>query len=644
MDNLSYTLTVIFLFLLSIKGLSQSPLEYENLKNKYPGENAVIVNDIENITIDVEKNHFKVSEEVIKETLLLKNPVNAFANDYIYISCFTKIKELDARTLLPDGNKYKSKKVESFSEASDQSSGVFNDEIIKKSFVFPALQPGAITSLKYIQENNFPHYSGSFFFKWRLPCEISKLSIKADKRAKIKFKLYNTTSSEINFTQIEKGKYNIYTWEAKNISAAPYENNGPNSRYYYPHIIYYIDNTYPSDTTNTDNLGLNGLYNYYYSLVKDVNLQEDSTIKAEVNQIISGAADENEKVRRIFYWVQDKITYVAFEEGMQGFIPEKASLVYGKKYGDCKGMSSLLHYMLKLAGIKSYLTWIGTCDIPYKYTEAPTERVDNHMIVTYYQNGKPLFLDATNNYLPLGIPSSMIQGKQALVSMGEKKYKIEEVPIIPCTENEVNDSVYIKTEGNQIMGNGYVSLTGYEKIYKTPYLTNKDKLSTKEYLLGLLRKGNNKFFLDTSHIENLANRELPLNINYQFRLNDYIRQIDGEIYLNMNLSKPYANATYDPQKRFISVLNKHNSMFRYKTVFEIPNGYYVANLPANKKSSCKELAFDISYQIKDSKVIQEKTICEDYFLLEPSNFKIWNEVIEILDQAYRDVIILKKKP
>lgn len=643
MDNLSYKLTVAFIFLLSINCLAQKPSDSENVKNKYPGENAVIVNDIENIIIDVEKNNFKITEEVIKETLLLKNPVNAFANDYIYISCFTKIKELDARTLLPDGNKYKSKKVESFSEASDQSSGVFNDEIIKKSFVFPALQPGAITSLKYIQENNFPHYSGSFFFKWRLPCEISRISIKADKRAKIKFKLYNTNSSEINFTQIEKGKYNIYTWEAKNISAASYEDNGPNSRYYYPHIIYYIDNTYPSDTTNTDNSGLNGLYNYYYSLVKDVNLQEDSTIKAEVNRIILGATDENEKVRRIFYWVQEKITYVAFEEGMQGFIPEKASLVYGKKYGDCKGMSSLLHYMLKLANVKSYLTWIGSRDIPYKYTDAPTERVDNHMIVTYYQNGKPLFLDATNNYLPLGLPSSMIQGKQALVGIGEKKYQIEEVPIIPCTENVHNDSISIKINENQMIGNGYLSLTGYEKINRTQYLTSKDNLRTKEYMLSLLRKGNNKFFLDTFYIENLNNREQPLNIKYQFRLNDYVRQIDGEIYLNLNLSKPYTNVTYDPQKRFVSVENTSNSMYRFKTVFEIPNGYYVANLPSDKKASCKELVFNITYQIKDNKVIQEKTLCEDYLLMEPSDFKLWNEVIEALDQAYRDVLILKKK-
>jgi hypothetical protein len=641
--NYKFAVTIAILFI-SCKGIAQIPSYYEGLKNKYPGDKAVIVNDVENVTIDVEKSNFKISEEVIKETLLLKNPVYSFANEEIYSSFFSKIKEIDARTLLPDGNKYKSKKVENFTESNDPSGGVFHDEIIKKSFVFPALQPGAITSLKYTKEVNNQHYTGSFFFKWQIPCEISRLTIKADKRAKIKFKLFNSANSKVEFTRQDKGKYDIYTWEAKNIIAASNESDGPDIRYYYPHIVYYIDNSTPADTSNKDNLGLNGLYNYYYSLVKEVNLQEDTAIKARVNQIIAGTTDETEKVKKIYYWVQEHINYIAFEEGMNGLIPEKATLVYTKRYGDCKGMASLLYYMLKQAGVESSLTWIGTRDIPYKYSDIPTELADNHMIVTYYHQGKPLFLDATNNYLPLGYPSSMIQGKQALVGLGEKKYRIEEVPVLSCLENVTDDSTYISLNENQINGSGSLSVTGYEKIYRLPYLIGKDKQTTKEHLLGILEKGNNKFFLDTFSMENLTNRELPLKIKYLFRLNDYTKKIDGEIYLNMNLNKTYSNATYDTLKRLIPTQNQCNSTYRFKTVFEIPQGYRVTNLPASKKAGCKQLSFNISYRIKDNLVIQEKTICENFLLLEPSHFNDWNKVIESLNLAYRDVLILKKLP
>ena len=46
-------------------------------------------------------------------------------------------------------------------------------------------------------------------------------------------------------------------------------------------------------------------------------------------------------------------------------------------------MASLIVTMLKVAGVKSYRTWIGTRDLPYKYSQVPTPLVDNHMIATY---------------------------------------------------------------------------------------------------------------------------------------------------------------------------------------------------------------------------------------------------------------------
>ena len=57
-----------------------------------------------------------------------------------------------------------------------------------------------------------------------------------------------------------------------------------------------------------------------------------------------------------------------------------------KKVWRLKDNSSILYEMLKAAGIKGELTWIGTRSIPYKYNELPTPSVDNHMIL-YYQNG-----------------------------------------------------------------------------------------------------------------------------------------------------------------------------------------------------------------------------------------------------------------
>jgi hypothetical protein len=622
--------------------ISQTMPDYETYKKKYPGEKAIIFNDQEEVLIDADKNSYKITENIVKETYLLQNTGASYSSDQVYNSHFYKTKNIEAKTLVPDGKKFSVKKVDKFVENKSQSSYVFYDEVVATSFVFPAVQPGAITSLKYTRELDNPLLSGSFFFKWHIPCEISRLTIKTDKRAGLKFKLFNVEPNSIEFTQEERGKYIIYSWTAKNIKAGDNATHAPDIRYYFPHIVFFIENLNPADTANKDLKGLNGLYHYYYSLIKDINKTDDPKVSEEVKKITAGINSEEEKVKRIFYWVQENITYVAIEEGMQGLIPDEAAQVFNKRYGDCKGMSSLLQYMLRLAGIKAHLTWIGTRHIPYKYTDIPSMAVDNHMIVTYYSNEQPVFLDCTNNYIPYGIPSDMIQGKQALLSIDEKTFKIEEVPVIKSDCNLFNDSTFFTIHDNIVEGTGNLSFTGYTKANYTYSIADKDKIKTREQVLSIVSRGNNKFFLDTFQIKNIKERDLPLGINYKFRINDYFREIDGEVYLNMNLKKFFDNVIYDPEKRFVPVENSNATLFKCVSVFEIPEGYQVALLPKDKSASFEKLSFSIHYKMDGKKVIQEKEIRNDFMILNTSEFKQWNEVIESLNQAYRDVLILKK--
>ena len=166
---------ITVIFLMGGVCAAQALPDLETMKKKYPGDKAVILNDQEDVLIEVEGDSYKITESIIKETYLLQNTGTAFATDKVYSSHFYKIKEIDAKTLVPDGKKFIAKKVEKFVDSKSQPDYVFYDEIVTKSFVFPAIQPGVITSLKYVQELNNPLMLGAFFFKWRIPCEISRI-------------------------------------------------------------------------------------------------------------------------------------------------------------------------------------------------------------------------------------------------------------------------------------------------------------------------------------------------------------------------------------------------------------------------------------------------------------------------------------
>src|SRR5581483_12039727 len=104
------------------------------------------------------------------------------------------------------------------------------------------------------------------------------------------------------------------------------------------------------------------------------------------DSLVANQPTELAKVKSIYYWVINNIKYVAFEDGMQGYIPRQADSICMKRYGDCKDMASIITAMLSVAKIPSYLTWIGTRDIPYSYDDVPLPMADNHMIATYMDN------------------------------------------------------------------------------------------------------------------------------------------------------------------------------------------------------------------------------------------------------------------
>ena len=168
-----------------------------------------------------------------------------------------------------------------------------------------------------------------------------------------------------------------------------------------------------------------------------------------------------EKIESIFYWVQDNIRYIAFEDGIMGFKPDAAQNVLKNKYGDCKGKANLLKEMLKLAGYDARLTWIGTSDLPYDYS-LPSLAVDNHMICTVILNGKKYFLDGTEYFIALNDYSQRIQGKQVLIEDG-KNYILDRVPVFPPERNKVKRITKLSLEADALNGNTSVEYNGESK-------------------------------------------------------------------------------------------------------------------------------------------------------------------------------------
>jgi transglutaminase-like putative cysteine protease len=633
--------------LLGLAARAQAPNSQlvTEMKKQYPGEKAVYLELRQDLTVEIRNDSVQVLARHHSDMLHLDEQSAMYASDRVYSSHFNRLQKLEARTMVPNGEKFKSVKVTEFKDKFEIQSGVFFDDTRSVSFSFPAITPGARTVSDYTVRHVDARFVMPFFVGSYVPVKHAELTITAPKGTRIGYKTFHAENTPIKYTKEEKGSTVVYRWAADNLPSPPREDDGPESSYYLPHIVFFVEEVPVAGQSRKLLAGVPELYTMYADFVKRIDRQPSPALQHRVDSLMVGAKTEEEKVRRVYYWVQDNVKYIAFEQGLRGFIPHDAGLVYARRYGDCKDMANLTNEMLHLAGVKNaYLTWVGTRDLPYKYAELATPGVDNHMIATYEPTpGQYVFLDATSKHTPYGMPSAMIQGKEGLLGLDEKSSRVVGIPVMDKTRSGTDDASVLTLDGTTLRGTGKLSMAGYTKVTQSYGLDGLDRTDEPKYIKALLERGNNKFFVDKYSIANLDTRDQPLSISYDYRLQDYVQQVDDEVYVNLNLERPYATDRIDSTTRKLPRYNEFAHTDHTRTELVVPAGYEVSYLPPTAQAQGDALGFRMTYERQGNKIIQDRELYVNYLLLQPQQFGNWNKVVGKLGNAYREVVILKKK-
>lgn len=613
----------------------------EEAKAKYPDARAVILNNKEEYNIFIEDGKLKGTCEVNRQIYINKESAISLQNESVSTNSFMEAKDINAYTLVPKNKKYEKRKVEKIELKDDLSDIAFYDEQKSYKFVFPSVQVGAITSLTHQIIYNDPHFMGSFYWTDFIPSIQKELKITVQKNININYKIFNQDKLNIEFTKEEKKNEIIYTWKTKNTDAVQRYDDAPDFRYYEPYLIFYISN-YEIDKKPQQLLGTTkNLYNWYYDLLKNINKKEETALKNIVDSLVAGTTDEMQKVKKIFYWVQDNVSYVAFEDGLGGLVPRDASAVCSKKYGDCKDMANIINEMLKLAGIKSYLTWIGSRDIPTGYSENPTPMVDNHMITSYLdKQNKWHFLDGTGKKADIDLYTSFIQGKEALIGISKDSFMLVKVPVKDTSINQTLDTVIMDVKDKLLVGKGNATLTGYDALnyyYRTQSMTKEEK---EDFFKRYFTKGNNKVQITNSVLAN--SDRAPIYATYNFNLPDYIRYNQNELYVNLNLDNDIGLETINGDRK-IPLEFRHKTKKTNVVILNIPEGYKIDYIPENVQNGNEIIGYNNHYEVKDNKIILSAGFYINTLLLQPKDFEKYNKILTEQVKANKQVVSFIKK-
>jgi hypothetical protein len=636
----------LLLLLATIYLIELQGQDLESVKTKFPHETAVYLENNSLVEIRVEGDSIRVQNTVDEQILHLKDQSEFYGNKKVYGSHFSEVSKIEAQTHIRENNKYRSEKVSNFKKNSNVGGSVFYDDSYFYAFDFPSVAANNKTQLHYEIQYKDCRLLPVHFFQGFVPSVNSTFTIKAPVDVEIFFKLLHDDQNSIQFKKTQKGKFFFYEWIGRDLGSMKFETGSPSYSYYSPQLVYFIK-SYQGKTRRHDVLpDLKALHSWYQTFVSGLNQNPTEDLKEVVLKMKADNPSELELVKKVFYWAQDNIEYIAFEQGMRGFIPHDASYTFEKRYGDCKDMANLIVGMLHIAGVKSFHTWVGSRDLPYKYSEFSSPIVDNHMIATYIAaGGEYYFLDATSDYTPFGFPSSMIQGKEAFIAKSPDSFEIKNIPVIGKEKNVMTDSMSLSLIGNEIVGKGRTTLTGFPKSFGSAELDRAVSAEVRKQVTKIIGKGSNKFFLDNFRIADVHDQDKSVKIEYDFRISDYFQNVADELYLNLNLSKDYFNNFINASIRKTPLEIDYTYVKDEVIELEIPNGFEVEYIPENFSYSGKFLGCDFSYEKSaNTKISFKRRFYIDSLLINPADFKAWNDDITSLSNSYKESIIFKRKP
>ncbi len=616
----------------------------EQMQQLFPDKLAVFSNINRSVDISFKKGVPYAEANEVSEMMVLNDNANGIYNkDKVYHSDFNELEKVEAYTLVPDGSNTRKIKVTDFKTQSSSDQDIFYDDQKVTSFDYPQMMKGSVAHVETEHYNKDIRFLSSFYFSNYLPVHNATYSITFPEDMDVRYIIKNDDNKIVKVTTSSRGRKKKLEFTATDVKNYEYYSDGTSVPYYAIHVIVYVASyKYNGETVPVFN-SLSELYKWNDGFLTNVNSTPNESLKKITDSICLNKKTDREKAQAIYMWVQNNIKYVAFEDGLGGFVPRQAADVCAKRYGDCKDMASILTAMLKISGLNACFTWIGTRSIPYTYTEVPLPLTDNHMISAVKIDKSWIFLDATDPNCVFGMPTSAIQDKEALISISPEKYELVKVPVMAAGSSIITDSTFLSINNNVLTGKCSVDYSGYfgnDVCNRLLYNKGDDE---RVYARSRMAKGSNKFIMKDYHINMPDPMKKEANISSTFEIPDYAKTIADEIYINLNLEKLISSTPIDTAKRKIAIENDFNYIINQVHTLAIPDGYTTEYIPKNTSVSNDVFDFSIVYKQSAVGISATQKLVMKKLYIEPGDFATWNKAIYNISAAYKEQVVLKKK-
>ena len=329
-------------------------------------------------------------------------------------------------------------------EGGSQEWGILYDDLRFKTADVPGADPGGVVAYEYTVQA--PIYSGEESWEFQNPIRTTKSVFEVDLPPGWQHRALWRKYASAEPTVVAP---NHFHWELTNIPGIDMESVplAPAEEALAGRMeVYFSANALPEGEQLWTRIG------EWYTQLAAPQSEGPADIANASRALTSTNADFMERIQKVAAFMQQQIRYVGIEIGIGGYIPHSAEDVYRNRYGDCKDKATLLISMLDAVGVRA--TWVMVDTNRGVVDPTVPSLMGDHMIAAIeipkgYDNpslkavvkaktGKRyLIFDPTNQYVPIGLLPTYLQGSYGLLMAGADSEAIA-LPILKPDSDTVD--------------------------------------------------------------------------------------------------------------------------------------------------------------------------------------------------------------
>ncbi|WP_224361087.1 DUF3857 domain-containing protein [Hyalangium versicolor] len=600
----------------------------------YPTEDAVYL--VDSTYVRVQKNGLTSEQHQLVVKVLNQRGVEDFRTQPVaYSPDRQEVHIMRARVTKPDGSI-----VDSYGDSerniNEPWTGMYYDARAKM-LNFPALAPGDVLELQYriedtAQDNLLSDYFGMVEnIQGIYPKVLFQYVVDMPKERL----LYSNAAklAGVKGTQEEMdGGRTIYRWAAKSVPKVVPEPGMPGWAEVAPPLHVSTYKTW------------NQVSHYWWGLVRD-QLTPNDELRQTVEQVLKGVdrKDDMAVIRAVYNFVVTNTRYVALEFGIHGYKPYRVDRILARRFGDCKDKASLIHAMLKLAGVDSRMVLLRMRNLGNLTEDVASLAAFNHAIV--YVPKYQLYLDGTAEFHNAReLPSADHRANVLIVEPdGTSNFLV--TPEAKSEDNltKLTMDVTLKPDGSAEV-TGASTVTGQTAPeYRRAYRTASSRKSTFERAWAQSFPG---LTVNEVKLNDTTLLDQDVQVDFRMSIPRYSEVLpNGALrFLPFGTGRTYQQAYATLVERRFDLVMQGPWMNNFVLRYTLPPGYTVAELPPTMEEKKDWGRVRLTYRQEGDKLIAEGEVAMTSPRVKVDDYTAFREFLGRVDQAFSRKVVVKGPP